>query len=237
MAYTVTKLISNAYYKSGIVGREFETVSGSQRQVGLDEFNKTLSNKAVTAYLIPYYERTTFTGVVGQESYTIPDLVEVSTLTFTIGSVRYPVSMIGRDEYFGTSRANNVNSLPYTAHFVPALSGGSIYLYFKPDDTYVFELWGRFRLGQFALNDDLELTFDMFYIDFLEHILAARLCNEFNFDVPIGLQQSLTQLYKQFKNSVDPIDTNIRKVSTLQRGQGPDIYGDANIGRGWRPPT
>ena len=235
MAYTVAQLISGAYYKSGIVSRQFGTVSGDQKSVGLDELNKALADKAVAEYLIPYYTKYNFNGVIGQESYTIANLIDVETLTFTIGSVRFPVGMIGRNQYFGTSRANNVNSLPYTAHFEPQFGGGNLYLYFKPADTYTFELWGRFRLGTVTYNQDLSSTFDLFYIDFLENLLAVRLCSEFNFVTPQPLADSVARFYKIFKNQIAPLDTNINKISTLQHRTGPDIYGDANIARGWRP--
>lgn len=235
MAYTVNALITGAYYKSGIVSREFGTVSGSQMSAGLSELNKALSTKTVQKWLIPYYTNYTFPAVVDQEQYSVPGLIEVSTLTFTLNSIRYPVIPRQRQDYFGSARANNVSTLPYTFHMERNLGGANIFLYFKPNQAYPFELWGKFRLASVAYNQDLELTHDLFYIDFLETALAKRLCNEFNFTVPSGVEESLKEFYQQFKDQISPLDMTCTKSSTLGDRSGVDIYVEANIAQGWRP--
>lgn len=235
MTYTVQELISGAYYKSGIVSREFGTVSGSQMSVGLSELNKALSTKTVQKWLIPYYSKYTFTAVPGQEEYAVPGLIDVSSLTFTLNTVRYPVVPRQRKDYFGSARANNVETLPYGYHMERNLGGATIFLYFLPNEDYPMELWGKFRLASVTYNQDLELTHELFYIDFLEVLLARRLCNEFNFTVPNGIETSLNEFYEQFKNQISPLDMTCTKVSTLGDKGGVDIYVEANIAQGWRP--
>ena len=66
MAYTAAELVNRAWYLSGIVGRNLETVSGQQATDGLFLLNTLLSFKATDLRLIPYYKRYQFSMVAGQ---------------------------------------------------------------------------------------------------------------------------------------------------------------------------
>ena len=138
MAYTVTQLITNAYYASGIVSREFETVSGSQSSDGLIWLNELIGKKVVEPDLIPYEGSTTFTAVIGQESYDISNLIKVDTLTFLKETVRYPMQWVPRNQYKGSSRAENINSLPFQYFVDRNLGGATISMYYFPDQAYTF---------------------------------------------------------------------------------------------------
>ena len=155
MSYSVTQLITNAYYASGIVSREFETVSGSQVNDGLQFLNDILADKTIEKDMIPYFTKYEFFGVAGQEQYFIPNLEQLETLTFFINNVRYQMREIDRKSYFGSSRANNINSLPFNWHLERCLGGANIYLYFFPQTNYPIEAWGSFRLSSVVLNQDL----------------------------------------------------------------------------------
>jgi len=72
MVYTVTQLVSEAFYTSGIVGKEFEQVSGEQQTEGLQYLNSLLAKKTADKSGIPYYLRYSANFVIGQEQYTIP---------------------------------------------------------------------------------------------------------------------------------------------------------------------
>lgn len=161
MAYTVTNLITDAFYTSGIVSREFETVSGPQGQVGLAALNNILTDKAIEKDMIPYYTKYTFNAVAGQESYFIPKLEELETLVFFINNVRYQMREVDRIRYKGSARANNVTSLPFNWNLERCLGGANISLYFFPNTNYPMEAWGLFRLDQVTLNTDLYNTAPM----------------------------------------------------------------------------
>lgn len=231
MAYTVTKLITDAYYASGIVSREFETVSGSQMQDGLNFLNDILSDKAIEKDMIPYYTKYTFNAVAGQEMYFIPNLESIDTLVFYINNVRYQMSELHRIEYFGNSRAN-INSLPFNWHVERCLGGANLYLYFFPNTNYPMEAWGLFRLLEVALNQDLSLTLDRFYINYLKFSLADRLCTEFNFVVPAGVDKQLKQYQLWIQARSAPLDLTNQKLSTLN-GQSTLNFGQINLGKGW----
>ncbi len=158
MTYTVANLITDAYYISGIVSREFETVSGQQGNVGLAVLNNILTDKAIEKDMIPYYKKYTFNAVAGQESYFIPNLEEIDTLVFYLNSVRYQMRQVSRIPYRGNSRANNISSLPFNWNIERCLGGSLISLYFFPDQNYPMEAWGLFRLTEVTLNQDISFA-------------------------------------------------------------------------------
>ncbi len=339
MAYTVSNLIADAYYVSGIVSREFETVSGQQGNLGLRVLNNILSDKAIEKDMIPYYLKYTFQAVGSQSTYFIPNLEEADTLVFYLNSVRFQTNPVGRIAFRGSSRAENVTSLPFTWNLERCLGGSNISLYFVPNVAYPMELWGLFRLGSMTMNQDLaflgskaelgeliltgagtlgpgqlvvdgvdlegaytnptdllsyvnsgvipgvtatyiagdftlskeatnstilivsngiadpadSITFanfsttdganartfvstglDEFYVTYLKFSLADRLCTEYNFIVPAGVQKQLEQYQRWISKRSGSPDLALQKVSTLG-GQNGINYAAANLGRGWWP--
>lgn len=232
MAYTTLKLINNAHYESGIVSRGFETVSGQQAIDGLDFLNDLIADKTVENGLIPYYQEYDFTAVTGQERYFIADLITIDTFVFFIDTVRYQTENRGRREYFGTSRADNIQSLPGSWHMERCFGGANLYIYFKPNTTYPLTIWGQFRLQQVTINQDLSLTLDRFYINYLKFDLAARLCAEYNYTVPPGVRQALEQYEDNISKKSGPLDLRLIKLSSLQRRGGIN-YAQVNLGHGW----
>lgn len=232
MAYTTLQLITNAYYESGIVSRGFETVGGQQATDGLQFLNDLLQDKTVENGLIPYYEKHNFTAVSGQEAYFIQDLIEVDTFVFYIDTVRYQTENRARREYFGSSRADNIQSLPGSWHMERCFGGANIYIYFKPNTAYPLEIWGQFRLQAVVINQDLSLTLDRFYINYLKFDLAARLCAEYNYTVPQGVAKQLAKYENDISKRSGPMDMRLTKLSSLQRRGGIN-WGMVNIGKGW----
>lgn len=232
MAYTTLQLINNAYYESGIVSRGFETVSGQQATDGLQFLNDLIADKTVENGLIPYYEEYSFNAITGQEKYFIQDLINIDTFVFYINTVRYQTENRARREYFGSSRADNIQSLPGSWHLERCFGGANLYIYFKPNQAYPLTIWGQFRLQEVAINQDLSLTLDRFYINYLKFDLAARLCAEYNYTVPPGVAKALDNYEDAISKKSGPMDLRLVKVSTLQRRGGIN-YAQVNIGHGW----
>ena len=232
MAYTTLQLINNAYYESRIVSRGFETVTGQQAIDGLQFLNDLLADKTIENGLIPYYQQHDFVAVPGQETYFIQDLISIDTFVFFIDSVRYQTENRARREYFGTSRADNIQSLPGSWHMERTFGGANLYIYFKPDQNFPLTIWGQFRLQEVAINQDLSLTLDRFYINYLKFDLAARLCAEYNYSVPVGVKRQLDRYEDAISKKSGPMDMRLIKVSTLQR-RGSINYGQVNLGHGW----
>jgi hypothetical protein len=235
MPYTVTKLITDAYYKSGIVSKDFETVSGPQFSEGLDSLNDLIADKTVDNGLIPYYTNLTFNLINGTGEYFIENLIDIDTLTFFVDGIRYSTRKNPRKQFFGSPRAMNIESLPFNWHMERCFGGANLFLYFVPDSNYPMEIWGQFRLQPVALNQDLSLTLDRFYIDYLMYQLAERLCDDYSYVVPPGVEKQLAQYIKKIDKKSGPMDLTQRIVSTLDPSFGGVNYGQVNIGKGWTP--
>lgn len=156
MAYTVSQLIAEAFYTSGIVSRQFQTVAGDQEAVGLLKLNEILTDTLIEDDMIPYFNTGyNFNLIAGQEKYFIPNMTELETFTFFIDSVRYSAFKKSTDKYFGSARANNILSLPFSWNAERTTGGMNLFLYFFPQQNYPAQLTGWFTLQPVALNQDL----------------------------------------------------------------------------------
>lgn len=236
MAYTTTQLITGAYYAAGVVSREFETVSGTQISNGLQWLNDILTEKTVDDGMIPYESTYTFSAVVGQEAYSIDNLISIDTLVFYLDSVRYAMRYTERNAYFGSPRVENIQTLPYQWYFERGFGGGTLYIYFTPDQAYDMEIHGIFRLSTVTLGQDLSLTLDQFYITYLRYALADRICAEYAYDTPSNLVRQLGKYQAWIDKKSRKLDLTIQKLSTLQKS-GTYNWGMVNLGKGWLPPS
>jgi hypothetical protein len=236
MAYTTNQLISSSYYAAGVVSREFETVSGSQVGDGLVWLNNIITEKTVNESMIPYETTYNANFVVGQEIYSIPNLIQIDTLVFFLDAVRYAMKYEKRNAYFGTSRVENIQTLPFEWYFERQFGGGNLYIYFQPDRNYPMEIHGVFRIPSVSLGQDLSLTLDEFYTTYLHYALADRICAEYAYTTPDNVIRQLGK-YEAFINKNSRLlDLRIGKTSTLQK-RGTFNYGFVNLGHGWVTPS
>lgn len=237
MTYTVTQLITNAWYTSGIVSRNLQSVTGDQTADGLSLLNDLLGVKTANYPLIPYYT-TTYNGtfITGQESYFIPGLIMVDSITFTIGPVRYSMQNVSRRNYFGSPRVNNIATLPFSYHVERELNGANIYVYFLPAGPYPFQVSGKFGLSSIANNQlllDLETIYDRFYITYLRYALAEYMTEEYMVSFPPQAAKKLLEFEATIRD-ISPLDLSMLKISSMGSDGGIN-FGDVNIGVGWRP--
>ena len=210
MAYTALQLITRAYYLSQVVSRSLQTVSGEQITDGLYLLNANLDYKSTDLRLIPYFARTTFNTVQGQEMYFLPNLLYVDSLTFNIGPVRYSLIENTRKEYFSGPRVDNIQSLPYSYRVERVLDGSNIYLYFVPESVYVMQLSAKYALTEVTLTTDLTLSYDSFYIEYLRYSLAKMICEEWGATFPDESKMKLSAMEKKLME-VSPPDLSIQK--------------------------
>jgi hypothetical protein len=227
------ELVAKGYYLSGVVSRELETVTGSQQADGLDMLNDILNEAAARGAKIPYYSRTTFTAVIGQEEYFIEGLMDIATLTFENGTIRYPMKRLGRDKYFGSSRTNALKSYPTIYTFDRALDGGKLYIYFFPSQAYPFQITGKYFLDNVTAGTDIDSIVDGFYRVYLKYKLDQRIRSFFDIDLNPGHEKILTDLEKQVFQ-VDPPDMRANAVSAFNANNGTN-YAAANLFRGFWP--
>lgn len=260
MVYTVNQLISDAYNCAGIVGKEFEQTSGEQYTEGLGYLNALLAKKTADKSGIPYFLQYNSNFVIGQEQYFIAGLISIDSMTFFIDNppdpiivnpvpappkplvsttgnqVRYAMNKLDRKAYWGTPRANQIISLPYQFYYERQFGGASVYVYFLPNQTYQFQIWGLFSLNGVALNQDLNLTLDQFYIDYLKFELADRICAEYDYNFPEGAARQLAEYQAIIDKREQRLDLTQQQVSPFSRDGDGINYGYANLGTGWSVP-
>ena len=228
------ELITRAYYLSNLVSRDIETVDQGMISDGLVILNSLLGEKSARGAYIPYYNHVDIPSVAGQREYVVPGLIILSTLTFNIENVVYPMTLDTRYQYWGTGRIQNINSLPTSYYHERQLNGTRFFVYFAPSaDIDFFTVTGRFALLKVGLDDELNDIIDDFYQNYLRYLLAKRICNEYTLTFPPQKEQVLQEL-EQNCADVTPLDLSYRKISTLGERSGYS-WGDINIGRGWRP--
>src|SRR3569623_19077 len=233
MAYLTAELITKSFYLSGVVSQNLEVVTGDQVTEGLDLLNAMLAIKSANLDFITYFQEYDLNAVAGQEKYFIPNLVFVDSITFNIGVVRYAMSSQSRKQYFGTGRVDNIQTLPFTWRLERTLNGSNIYLYYLPADNYPIKIWGKFGLTNVILTQDLSLTLEAFYIEYLRYELAQYICSEYTVSLPEQTEKTLMQ-YRKIINQVSTPDLTIQKISCFQIQPGL-TWADVNLGLGWRP--
>ena len=218
MAYSANKLITTAFYLSSVRSKDFMNVGGDDISVGLDLLNKVLAGASANTRMIPYYKEYETPALIGVEKYFIPGLVEPLSMTFNMGPVRFSTSRITRQKYHGTSRIDGVISLPTTCSFERRLNGSDMYVQFLPADNYPFKIWGKFALdsitfgGEHGLDSDLSLVYDLWYIDYLENLLAKRLCSFYGQPMNPEIQNTLNTIAANI-NDMNPLDMSSGKIN------------------------
>lgn len=234
MSYTARKLITNAYYLSRKVARNFQTVPGDDINYGLELLNDVLAVKTIDKRLIPFFQEIDVTLVPNQEIYFVENLVHIETATFNIGNVRFEMNQINRRKYFGDSRVDGITSLPFTWHMERCLNGSNLYLYFLPNANYELKIWGKLSLSAVnSLDQDLSLTIEANYLVYLKYALAHYICMSNGLPFPAEVAKEYERL-ERLVTDISPYDLTMKKLSTLTSyGGSGDIWIQANLQRGW----
>lgn len=233
MAYTARTLITRAYYLSQIVARGLQTVSGEQISDGLFLLNALLSFKGSDIRLIPYFRRYEFDTVAGTEEYFIEDLLYVDSLTFNLNTVRFSLIETTRREYFASPRVDNIQSLPNQYRVEREKDGSRIYLYFVPSQVFTMKLSGKFGLTEVTLDEDLQDTYDNFYIEYLRYALAEYICSDFGVTFPDESKAKYMEIQKKLME-VSPADLSLEKKSYFSGAPAMDWQMIA-LYKGWVP--
>ena len=232
MTYLTSNLITDSYYLSSIVSRNFETPIGDQMSDGLNLLNDIIADRSIDHGTIPYTKELSFPAIPAQSQYFITDLMDLDVFVFYIQSVRYQTTNQQRDQFFGSTRAVGIQSLPWNWNFERGLNGGTLSLYFIPDQAYPLEIRGTFRLTSVTEFQDLSLTLDRFYTNFLKYLLTERLCQFNSFKVPQDVAMQLKKYYQWIDNKLNVMDMRQQKWSSLNGGASIN-YAQINLGSGW----
>lgn len=236
MPITTSQLISQAFHVAGIFSRDFQSVPGNDVEFGLQVLNDLLGQKLIDDKYLPYYTKYEFTAVIGQKEYFIPNLISMDTFVFFIQTVRFATRNQDRRDFRGSSRAENVESLPYQWNLERTLNGANLSVYFLPDQNYPCEIWGKFGLEEVTeLDLDLLTIYDRYYLKFLKYELAEQLCAEYNMDFPLAAIKMLDQIRSSISKKSAKLDLTLQSVSTLG-AQSSLSYAQVNLGRGFTTP-
>jgi hypothetical protein len=248
--YTVETLVNRSWYLSGVVARGLQSVSGDQINDGLMLLNALLDFKQIELDLIPYWTYIEIPAVAGQEFYFLPFIGEIESVTFNIDVVRYPMDNTSRRKYFGSSRVDNIETLPFNWNYNRALGGGNLALYFLPQANFPLKIMAKLFLVDVTLNQDLtniappaglpytfinqsNAGYDTSYIEYLRYALAQYMCSEYG----ILFNPESAGILKKYERKLmymSPPDLSRIGTSILTAGVGFN-WGDVNIGKGFRP--
>lgn len=260
MAYTAQQLITRSWFLSGIVARNLQIPTGDQIYDGLQMLNDLLNFKQIETDLIPYWQYITFNATPQQEYYFLPYVASIEASTFNINVVRYPMVSTSRTNYFGSSRVDNIYTLPFSWNYERAVGGGTFGMYFIPDQPYPIKMKVKIFLVDVTLQTDLQNVtesftnpynvpnytpysfinngiqgYDTSYIEYLRYSLARFMCSEYG----IMFNPESEKIYQSYVRKLmymDPPDLTGKKLSILYADSNPGYsWADVNIGRGWRP--
>ena len=250
MPYTAEHLITRSWFLSGIVARNLQVPTGDQIYDGLQMLNDLLNFKQIETDLIPYWTYIELALVSGQEFYFLPYVAAVESATFNIDVVRYPMDYSTRRMYFGSSRVDNISTLPFNWNYNRALGGGNMALYFKPESAYPMKMMVKLFLVDVTLQTDLtnlseavpyrfinssNQGLDTGYIEYLRYALAQYMCSEYGVLFNPESEKILTSMKRKLMY-VSPPDLTVIKTSILcSENAGGVNWGDVNVGHGWRP--
>ena len=231
---TARELITDAWYLSGIVSRDLQSVSGSQISDGLRMLNALLSQLSRNSKYLSYITHTTEPLVTGVAEYEIPGLMELNELTFSLDNVNYQMIRESEYRFWGSSKITDIVSFPWRYYFEPILNGGKIYLYFSPESGISeLQINGRFKLTSVTLITDLDDFMEDFYKEYLQYYLAKKICNWYDFEFSAQKNSELRRLDK-LASQTSGRDYSMRILNMFQNGAGIN-YADVNLSNGWRP--
>lgn len=257
---TAQQLVTNSWFLSGIIARNLQVPTGDQITDGLQMLNNLLDFKQIETDLIPYWQYITFNAVPTQEYYFLPYVAAIETSTFNLGVVRYPMVSTSRTNYFGSSRVDNIYTLPFSWNYERGVGGGTFGMYFIPDQPYPIKMKVKIFLVDVTLETDLsDVTesftnpyaipnyttysfvnngiqgYDTSYTEYLRYALARYMCSEYG----ILFNPESEKIFQSMARKLmymGPPDLSGKKLTILQANEQTGYnWGDVNLGHGYRP--
>jgi hypothetical protein len=165
-----------------------------------------------------------------------------------------------RTNYFGSSRVDNIYTLPFSWNYERGVGGGTFSTYFIPDQPYVMKMKVKLFLVDVNLQTDLQdvtasftnpysipnyttYTFlnnsiqgyDQAYVEYLRYALARFMASEYGVEFN-PQSERIYQSYVRKLMYMDPPDLSMKKTTVLAANQLTGYnWADCNIGHGWRP--
>lgn len=221
MTYTAQTLITRSWYLSGIVARNLQFVTGDQITDGLMLLNALLDFKQIETDLIPYWTYIEMPLIPGQEFYFLPNVAEVELATFNIGPVRYPMQKTGRRMYFGTSRVDNISTLPFNYNYNRGENGGTLAFYFLPSQNFPAKMMVKFFLNDIlSLQTDLTTIFATLATGFISSITVTSQGAGFTLTPTVAISAPQNTNGTQATATAQIANGNVIAINIINPGSG-----------------
>lgn len=220
---TTNDVIVNSLYLLGELGVG-ETPDAFMLRTGLDLINELLDKWSADSIYVPYLTTLTFNFVVGQDTYSISDMVmaditadRVIDLSFanyvvpTTGATNlvYPLKIINKATYWNVVRQTNLTTRPGFIFLNKQAQESFVTVYPVPDQPYQCILGVKCMLDKLAQQDTLgELPPN--YYGLLKYGLARKFLAYYpSGNWPDVNEQEYQDYYRTMKN-VNETDVTIR---------------------------
>lgn len=248
MAYPIRQLIIEAYYLSGLVSRETETVSGEELEEGRHYLNIILSNNTINGERIIYSQSTKGTLNISSNTIYVPKLFCVQTITLYNGNIRYPLTRLDRDQFYGTSSIHALESIPVYYHEELSIlpldltenqptEGMRINVYPCANTNYEYVIHGKFGFDEIKpenLSDDALKLWAYYYINYLTLSLAKRLNATTDIAFPVATQELLKSVEQELC-SKNTKDYSMKIMNPFGFNESSSCFPLVNLGTGYIP--
>jgi hypothetical protein len=216
MVWTARELVVDALQLANVTSPELQTASGFQIDKGLYALNRILDFKQMDVNFVPYYKYITdIDMLVNQEEYFLENVSYVESVTFTYGTVRFPMQRRTNQVYYSSARVNNIPSFP-SIYTTRRINGGTqLSVYFLPSQPFPMQILAKMYLENVNLDTDLELVYDRGYIEYLRFFLTKYICIYFTIPIPPEIIQQLGEIENTLRDLSGPTP-QVSKISCLQ---------------------
>lgn len=163
-----------------------EEPDATMGQTGIFVLNALLSQFSANSIYVPFIQDLGFTMVVGQDVYSVSNIVtsdlnfdriiSLEYANFNVDSIVYPLKVINKSEYFNTVRLNNLLARPGFVYLDKQIQQSFLTFYPIPDQPYPCDIRVKFMIDDLVLNSNVTQV-PTYYQYFLIYALARAFKN------------------------------------------------------------
>lgn len=233
IVYTTNDLIVNSLYLIGELGVG-ETPDAFMLTTGLELLNELLNKFASDSIFVPYLTEINFNFVVGQETYSISDMIpsditqnqfiDLSFANYTLppadnNSISYPLRIISKEEYYNVGRQTHLLTRPAVIFMNKQPLQTLVTVYPIPDQPYPCSLKVKCFLNSLSQQDTLSELPPNAY-GFLKYALARKFLAYYpSGNWPAQNEAEYQDYYQLFKNT-NETDLTVRPSAILANVDG-----------------
>jgi hypothetical protein len=182
---TTNDLIVYAGRLLGEVGTD-ETPDAVLLQTGLFVLNALLAQFSTNSIYVPFIQDLSFTMVVGQQTYSVSNIVpadlnfnriiSIEYANFTVQTIDYPLKVINKSEFYNIVRLTNLQARPGFVLLDKQINESFLIFYPFPDQPYPCNIRVKFMIDDLSANATVDQV-PTYYQYFLIYALAKALKN------------------------------------------------------------